>query len=164
MYTNDDQRCSYGTHNPNLRTHTKDKCWAIYPEKRATFLKKKEESQVSSFSTFSSVHPSVFILDSGSSSHMVSDCQFFIDLDKGKSGMINTSSGLSTLQIKGKGSIKMKFKDCIVVLHNVLFVPDITVNVISSRHLLLEQCQINFYINHFTIIKNDEPFLDRRTL
>ncbi|KNZ45696.1 hypothetical protein VP01_78g6 [Puccinia sorghi] len=45
MYTNDDQRCSSGTHNPNSRTHTKDKCWAIYPEKRAAFLKKKEESQ-----------------------------------------------------------------------------------------------------------------------
>ncbi|KNZ51630.1 hypothetical protein VP01_3880g3 [Puccinia sorghi] len=45
MYTNDDQRFSSGTHNPNLRTHTKDKCWAIYPEKRAAFLKKKEESQ-----------------------------------------------------------------------------------------------------------------------
>ncbi|KNZ52897.1 hypothetical protein VP01_3405g3 [Puccinia sorghi] len=42
MYTNEDQRCLNGTHNPNSRTHTKDKCWAIYPEKRLAFLKKKE--------------------------------------------------------------------------------------------------------------------------
>ncbi|KNZ54130.1 hypothetical protein VP01_3033g1 [Puccinia sorghi] len=136
MYTNDDQRCSSGTHNPNLKTHTKYKCWAIYPEK-------------------------LFILDSGSSYHMVSNCQLFTNLDKGESGLINTSCGLSTLQIKGKGSIKTKFKDCIVVLHNVLSLPDITFNVISLRHLLLEQCHINFHINHFTIIKNDKPFLDR---
>ncbi|KNZ45691.1 hypothetical protein VP01_78g1 [Puccinia sorghi] len=91
---------------------------------------------------------------------MVSDRQLFINLDEGEIGMINTSCGLSTLQIKGKGSIKTKFKDRIIVLHNVLFVPDITVNVISLRHLLLEQCQIDFYINHFTILKNNEPFLD----
>ncbi|KNZ53977.1 hypothetical protein VP01_3087g5 [Puccinia sorghi] len=45
MYTNEDQRCSAGTHNPNSRTHTKDKCWALYPEKRLVFLKKREELQ-----------------------------------------------------------------------------------------------------------------------
>ncbi|KNZ56460.1 hypothetical protein VP01_23g8 [Puccinia sorghi] len=98
--------------------------------------------------------------DNLSSSHMVSNCQLFTNLDKGESGLINTSCSLSTLQIKGKGSIKTKFKDHIFVLHNVLFVPDINFNVISLRHLLLEQCHINFHINHFTIIKNDKPFLD----
>ncbi|KNZ55106.1 hypothetical protein VP01_2766g1 [Puccinia sorghi] len=111
MYTNDDQRCFSGTHNPDLKTHTKDKFWAIYPKKCLAFLKKKEESQVISFSTFSCIHPSVFILDSGTSSHMVSEQKFFINLDKDKISLINTSCGLSTLQIKGKVSIKTKFKD-----------------------------------------------------
>ncbi|KNZ44840.1 hypothetical protein VP01_8772g1, partial [Puccinia sorghi] len=54
MYTRKDQKCSGGVYNPNSKTHTKDKCWAMYPEKRLAFLKKKEESQVSSFSTYSS--------------------------------------------------------------------------------------------------------------
>ncbi|KNZ63241.1 hypothetical protein VP01_1169g5 [Puccinia sorghi] len=81
MYTNKDKRCTSGTHNPNSKTHTKDKFWAIYPKKRAAFLKKREESQVSNFSNFSSLPTPVFILDSGSSSHMVSNCKFFTYLD-----------------------------------------------------------------------------------
>lgn len=46
MYTSKDQRCTAGTHNPNSKTHTKDKCWAIYPEKRVDFFKKRDESQM----------------------------------------------------------------------------------------------------------------------
>ncbi|KNZ52018.1 hypothetical protein VP01_372g6 [Puccinia sorghi] len=160
MYTSKDQRCTAGTHNPNSKTHTKDKCWAIYPEKRVDFFKKRDESQVSYFSTLSSLSIPVFILDSGSSSHMVSDRTFFTNLDEDEDGVINTSCGLSTLKIKGKGSIKLKFKNRTVVFHNVLFVPKITINVISVRHLLLEQCQINFDLNNFTILKNEELFLD----
>ncbi|KNZ51387.1 hypothetical protein VP01_3973g1 [Puccinia sorghi] len=156
----EDQRCTASTHNPNSKTHTKDKCWAIYPEKCGAFLKKRDESQVSYFSTLSSLSTPVFILDSGSSSHMVSDQNLFTNLDESKDGVINTSCGLSTLKIKGKGSIKLKFKDQTVVFHNVLFFPKITINVISVRHLLFEQCQINFDINHFTILKNEVPFLD----
>ncbi|KNZ51211.1 hypothetical protein VP01_4048g3 [Puccinia sorghi] len=44
MYTSEDQRCTAGFHNPNSKTHTKDRCWALYPEKRLAFLKKREES------------------------------------------------------------------------------------------------------------------------
>jgi hypothetical protein len=73
MFTKEDPRCIPGQHNPFSKTHTKDRCWMVYPEKRKAFLKKKEESQVSSFSTFSLNQPSIFILDSGSTSHMISD-------------------------------------------------------------------------------------------
>ncbi|KNZ57215.1 hypothetical protein VP01_220g4 [Puccinia sorghi] len=46
MYTSEDQRFTSGTHNPNSKTHTKDKCWAIYPQKRVAFLKKRDKSQM----------------------------------------------------------------------------------------------------------------------
>ncbi|KNZ54007.1 hypothetical protein VP01_3079g2 [Puccinia sorghi] len=45
MFTSEDGRCAPGQHNPNSRTHTKDRCWSLYPEKRAAYLKKKDESQ-----------------------------------------------------------------------------------------------------------------------
>ncbi|KNZ52931.1 hypothetical protein VP01_3399g1 [Puccinia sorghi] len=106
MFTSEEQRCTPGQHNPFSKTHTRDKCWSLYPKKRVTFLKRKDESQVSNFSTFSSLQPFVFILDSGSSSHMVSDRHFFSSLDETESGVINTSCGMNTLEIKGKGTIQ----------------------------------------------------------
>ncbi|KNZ54905.1 hypothetical protein VP01_281g7 [Puccinia sorghi] len=45
MYTSDNHKCLGGQHNPNSRTHPKEKCWAVYPEKRLAFLKKREEAQ-----------------------------------------------------------------------------------------------------------------------
>ncbi|KNZ55496.1 hypothetical protein VP01_2661g4 [Puccinia sorghi] len=76
--------------------------------------------------------------------------------DERESGLINTSCGMSTLRIEGKGSIQVKYKDQSLVFHNILLVPKITVNVISLRHLLLDQCNVNFDVNHFNITKNDE--------
>ncbi|KNZ48840.1 hypothetical protein VP01_5379g1, partial [Puccinia sorghi] len=112
------------------------------------------------YSTFSSIQPSVFILDSRSSSHIVSDRKFFLNLDESKGGVINTSCGLSTLQIKGKGTVKIKFRDQTVVFHNVLLVPNITFNVLSLRLLVLDKCNINFYANHFEILRDNEIYLD----
>ncbi|KNZ43740.1 hypothetical protein VP01_9912g1, partial [Puccinia sorghi] len=71
-------------------------------------------------------------------------------------GLINTSCGMSTLRIEGKGSIRVKYKDQSLVFHNVLLVPKITVNVISLRHLLLDQCNLNIeghYQNNLPVVK-----------
>jgi hypothetical protein len=162
MFTKEDPRCIPGHHNPYAKSHPKEDCWKVYPEKREAFMKRKEASQVSSFSTFSFNHPSIFILDSGSTSHMVSDRNLFTHLDESESGMINTSCGMSTLEIKGKGTIQLLFRNRPITLHNVLFVPRITVNVLSLRHLLIEQCTISFAINHFTVKKHDEIYLEGR--
>ena len=111
MFTKEDPRCSPGQHNPFNSTHTRENCWKLYPEKKKAFMKKNLESQVSSFSTFSSNHLSVFVLDSGSSSHMVSDRDLFITLDETQVGMINTSCGPNTLKIEGKGSIVLSYQN-----------------------------------------------------
>lgn len=91
---------------------------------------------------------------------MVSDRYLFANLDEGENGLINTSCGKGTLKIEGKGTIKLRFQDRVINFHNVLLVPKITVNILSLRHLLLEQCKIKFSVNHFTILKDNEPFLD----
>jgi hypothetical protein len=91
MFTKEDTRCIPGQHNPYSKTHPKDECWKVYPEKREAYLKKEEESEVSSFSNFLFKHPTIFILDSGSTSHMISDQKLFKHLDETEGGMINTS-------------------------------------------------------------------------
>ena len=123
-------------------------------------MKKKESSNVSSFSTFSSNHLNTFILDSGSTSHIVSEKNLFIKLDKAKEGMINISCGVNTLKIEGKVSMFIGYKNKPVVLHNVLYVPKITVNLLSLHHLLLEQFKVDFSVNHFIIFKNNKLFLE----
>jgi hypothetical protein len=91
---------------------------------------------------------------------MVSDKKLFIHLDETEKGLINTSCGPNTLKIEGKGSVSLTFKKKTIVFHNVLFVPKITVNLLSLRHLLLEQYKLNFYLNHFTVHKNDQLVLE----
>jgi transposase InsO family protein len=162
MFTKEDPRCKTGAHNPFSNSHTKANCWMLYPEKRTEHYNRltAKEANVRSFSSFSFNHPNSFVIDSGSSSHMVSDKSLFITLDKSKKGMINTSCGANTLAIEGKGTISLKFNDNPILFHNVLYVPNLVVNLLSLRHLLLEQCKINFEINHFSVLKNEKPFLE----
>ncbi|KNZ53202.1 hypothetical protein VP01_3309g3, partial [Puccinia sorghi] len=47
MFTSDNEKFSPGQHNPYSKTHTRDKCWSLFPEKHVAFLKKKEERQCS---------------------------------------------------------------------------------------------------------------------
>jgi hypothetical protein len=159
MLTSEDKKCRSDYHYPQA-THSRECCWAMYPEKREAHLKKIQEANISSLSTFLCYQPNLFVLESGSTLHMVADKQLFVNLDEGKGGMINTSCSANTLQIKGKGTISLKFRHSIFKLHNFLYVPKITVNLLSLRHLLLEQCTINFSVNHFVILKNGCPFLD----
>jgi len=73
--------------------------------------------------------------------------------------MINTSCGANTLKIEGKGTISLLFSEKPVLFHDVLLVPNITVNLLSLHRLLLDNCKVNFEINRFSIIRNNEPFL-----
>jgi hypothetical protein len=126
MLTKEDTRCKSGSHNPFSTSHMKENCWMIYPDKREAFLKQTQgssNSNISSFSTFSSSHINIFILDSGSTSHMISDKNLFINLDKTKKGVINTSCGPNSLKIEGRGSVTLSYKRKPIVLHNVLYVP-----------------------------------------
>ncbi|KNZ51163.1 hypothetical protein VP01_4063g4 [Puccinia sorghi] len=61
--------------------------------------------------------------------------------DETKRGMINTSCGANTLEIKGKGSVSLNFFKKPVILHDVLLAPKITVNLISLHRLLLDNCK-----------------------
>ncbi|KAA1089871.1 hypothetical protein PGTUg99_050236 [Puccinia graminis f. sp. tritici] len=45
MFTKEDPRCIPGHHNPYAKSHPKENCWKVYPEKRVEYLKKKEVSQ-----------------------------------------------------------------------------------------------------------------------
>ncbi|KNZ58722.1 hypothetical protein VP01_1874g4 [Puccinia sorghi] len=103
MYTEKEKRCSLGKHNTRA-DHPAECCWFDANKANTPWLK-RQESNVSSFSSFSSIYPFTFVLNSGLSSHMVSDKKIFISLDEIEGGLINTSCGSNSLEIKGKGDI-----------------------------------------------------------
>ncbi|KNZ64630.1 hypothetical protein VP01_1009g3, partial [Puccinia sorghi] len=75
-------------------------------------------------------------------------------------GIVRTSSGAEALKIMGIGSIKLSNQYRNIFLHNVLYVPDISVNLLSIRCLVLEGYQVCFEMNSF-IIKRTTPSYTR---
>ncbi|KNZ44894.1 hypothetical protein VP01_8722g1 [Puccinia sorghi] len=103
-----------------------------------------------------------FVLDSGSSAHMIPNLNLFFSIDIKEEGIVRTSSGAKSLKIKGIGSIKLSNSYGDIFLHKVLYVPDICVNLLSVRCLVLEGYQIAFEMNSFAIKKNDKLCMDGR--
>ncbi|KNZ63601.1 hypothetical protein VP01_1121g5 [Puccinia sorghi] len=90
LLTDESKKCKKGWHNPRATGHTLPNCWFLYPHLRPGQdgeRVKKGESSVSSFHSFLSNLSANFILDLGSSSHMVSDARLFLSLAKSEQGV-----------------------------------------------------------------------------
>ncbi|PLW49458.1 hypothetical protein PCASD_01967 [Puccinia coronata f. sp. avenae] len=156
-----DTRCRKGSHNTTAPNHDLAHCWNVYPDKRPPRFqnqgkKEKTESTVSTFLSSISTRSSQFILDSGSSAHMVSSRELFHTLELKDLGIVRTSSAVDSLQIKGVGSIMLKNDLGDLVLEQVLFVPDMVVNLLSVRCLVLQDFSVYFLKNSFEIKKNNK--------
>jgi transposase InsO family protein len=152
-----DTRCKKGAHNTAAPNHNEANCWKLHPETRPLQYQnppkkdKTEATTVSNFFSSMNSHTSRFILDSGSSAHMVTSWEFFHSLELKELGVVRTSSANDTLQIQGAGTIKLKNKYGEILLRHVLFVPNMTVNLLSVRCLVLENYVVDFFKNSFEI-------------
>jgi transposase InsO family protein len=157
LYTDASKKCKKTAHNV-LANHPESNCWMLYPHLRPAAGSKngRTESSVSSFLTSFSHSQSQFVLDSGSSAHMVSNIKLFFSIDLKEKGLVQTSSGNDSLTIKGIGSIKLINEFGSIILSNVLFVPDLVVNLLSVRCLVLDDFKVDFSKNSFSISKNGE--------
>jgi hypothetical protein len=114
----------------------------LYPHlKDAHFQRKKQQAEKAQAATVSSFHsslhqsPQTFILNSGSSAHMISDPQMFFTLELKELGAVQTSASSNTLKIEGIGSVKLKNKLGEFFLTSVLYIPKLVVNLLSVRYL-----------------------------
>lgn len=91
----------------------------------------------------------LWIIDSGATTHMCNDITQFTRLEEYFSG-INTANG-SIIYSKGIGSVKLDVKKGTtnesLQLKQVLFVPDLNVNVVSVKQLLEKEQEIQFFGN-----------------
>ncbi|KNZ46338.1 hypothetical protein VP01_734g4 [Puccinia sorghi] len=158
LLTDDSKKCKKGWHKPRSTGHTLPNCWFLYPHLRPSQdgeKGKKSEQSVSSFHSSSSKPSASFVLDSGSSSHMISDINLFISLDHSEQGVVRTSSGEESLEIKGIGSVKLIHEHGELFLHQVLYVPNLIINLLSVRCLALEDYNVQFFKHSFSISRNN---------
>ncbi|KNZ48783.1 hypothetical protein VP01_5415g1 [Puccinia sorghi] len=70
-------------------------------------------------------------------------------------GVVRTSSGEDLLEIKGIGSVKLTHEHGEMFLHQVLYVPNLVINLLSVRCLALKDYNVQFLKHSFTISRND---------
>ncbi|POW01072.1 hypothetical protein PSHT_12684 [Puccinia striiformis] len=161
-FTDPNMRCKKGAHNSLSTNHPYDNCWFAFPKLRPAFPPRPETTVSTSFHSFIAPSDSSFVLDSGASAHMVANKNLFFALQIKEEGLVRTSSGSDSLKIMGSGSIKVSNKDGDLVFHNVLFIPDLVVNLLSVRSLVILNYNVQFHKNSFSISKDNKLVIDGR--
>ncbi|KAI7963838.1 hypothetical protein MJO29_004265 [Puccinia striiformis f. sp. tritici] len=159
LFTDASKKCKKNADNVQSK-HPEAKCWMLYPHLHQN--SGRSEASVSSFHTSLSQSSPFFILDSGSSAHMVSNIDLFYAINQTEIGIVWTSSGKDSLKIEGKGSIRLINKHGSINLHNVLLVPGLIVNLLSIRRLVLENYLVNFSKNSFFITQYGQMKMNGR--
>ncbi|KNZ47585.1 hypothetical protein VP01_62g20 [Puccinia sorghi] len=159
-------KCKPNAHNTRA-PHPAHRCWMVYPHLRpasgSNYNREKNnqaEHSVSSFHSYLSYPSKNFVLDSGSSAHMTSNVNLFFALKLQEKGIVRTSSGNESLKIKGSGSIKLSNSRGDFILNNVLYVPELCVNLLSVRCLVADGFNVFFDKNSFSINKNNTICMD----
>ncbi|KNZ60513.1 hypothetical protein VP01_1542g2, partial [Puccinia sorghi] len=147
-------RCTQNYHNPKQDDkHNTDSCWHLHPEKAPDWWKEEQakwkarKSETNYFMSLLTLwvekgdNKSRIILDSGASAQVFNDEQFFTHITRGKFDEIKTGKEDSTLPIKGKGTVRMKWGNRVIQLEDCLYVPDIVINLVSAGTLDKKGCQ-----------------------
>jgi hypothetical protein len=92
-----------------------------------------------------------FVLDSGATSHMVSNKDLFVNINLTERGIIKTGSGKEALHIEGVGKICLQTNQGRIFLSNVLYVPDLVINLLSVRCLILDDYLVRFEKDVFCV-------------
>ena len=82
-------------------------------------------------------------IDSGASSHMTSNKELLLDLNKNHTGHIMVANGKAA-EIKGVGRMSLKCNSSEVPVEKVLFVPDLDVNLLSISEIVKKDNTVTF--------------------
>ena len=102
-----------------------------------------------------SFDPTLWYLDTRATNHMIGCREFFSDLDESTTGFVKFGDN-SRIQIKGKGAIEVNQKNGSTLrLCNVLFVPQLEVNILSLGRLDEEGYRMNMGEGKLTIFNHN---------
>lgn len=85
-----------------------------------------------------------WLIDSGCTNHMTPHAAVFKNLDSNFSSQVRIGNG-ELVEVKGKGDAKIKTQSGTILMHNVLYVPEITHSLISVGQLLEYGYAISFH-------------------
>jgi len=92
-----------------------------------------------------------WIIDSGCTNHMTHDRELFKELDKSNISKLRIGNG-EQLVVKGTGTISIKTHSGIKLSFDVLYVPEITQDLLSVAHMLEKDYKVSFE-NKVCVIK-----------
>ena len=99
--------------------------------------------------------PALWYLDTGATNHMSGSQKFFCELDKSTAEFVKFGDN-SRIRIEGKGAILINQKNGeILRLSNVLYVPQLTANILSLGRLDEEGCRMTMAGGKLTIFDRD---------
>ncbi|RVX19445.1 Retrovirus-related Pol polyprotein from transposon TNT 1-94 [Vitis vinifera] len=91
-----------------------------------------------------------WLIDSGCTHHMCHNATIFKDLDKTYNSTVKVGNG-GYVDVKGRGTIAIKTNSGIKLIFDVLFVPDISQNLLSVGQMLEKQYSLQFKHNQCII-------------
>ena len=110
---------------------------------------------------------SVWYIDSGATSHMTFNEEFFTVLNKNHTGLVRLADN-KELIVKGIGTVvfSAKFGPTIkkVQLNNVIWVPELKTNLISTSKATDNECKVEMTNNFARISRNNETLVEGEKL
>ncbi|GLT43009.1 hypothetical protein SLA2020_169860 [Shorea laevis] len=92
------------------------------------------------------LNPSTWLIDSGCTNHMTNDLAIFKSLDRNYSSRVRLGNG-DVVEVKGKGVVGVQTPTGTKLIHDVLYVPDISQSLISVGQLLENKFALHFHDN-----------------
>ena len=103
--------------------------------------------------------PTLWYLDKGATNHMTRRWEFFRSIDKSMTGFVKFGDN-SKIRIKGRGDIEITQKDGKVLrFPSVLYVPNLTANILSLGRLDEEGCCMTMARGKLTILASENRLL-----
>jgi hypothetical protein len=113
------------------------------------------EEQLFVASCFHSIDTdNTWLIDSGCTNHMTFDSAIFKDLDKSYRTTVKIGNG-DFLDVKGKGTAKVKTSTGIKLIADVLYVPKLSQNLLSVGQMMEKGYSLEFKDNNCIVFDND---------
>lgn len=145
-----------------MPNHSQRDCWYkdMHQKNEVNYTEKSEESQVF-YSCMSTQHESknIWYLDSGCSSYITGDRQLFVKMDEKFSSEVKLGDG-KIHEVKGKGVIAVNSNGGnSKLIHDVLYVPGLTSNLLSVGQLLRKNYSVKFDGNESIIYDKNKNII-----
>lgn len=96
-----------------------------------------------------------WLIDSGCTHHMSFNATLFKELDESYSSKVKVGNG-NIMEVKGRGTIAIPTRSGIKLIQNVLYVPDLSQNLLSVGQMLEKGYSLQFKNNICTIYNGQE--------